>query len=199
MADQTYPAFTAARSNIGALNATDKILIVRDGVTYVTTPDDLETYLGGGGGGTSTGLVARYHLTSDLTCNNTTATRFNATVNDYDPGSDVTTGASWVYTVPTTAWYEVRLAFALMVSNGNAWQNDKAAEANLMMNAGTYVGMLRYERTNSADGTGQFLHMGGACAVSCTAGDTLYVEIYNGTGATRKMEADSAIEIYKIT
>lgn len=150
------------------------------------------------GGGSSTGLLARYHLTSPLSLSSGAATRFNATVNDYDPGSDVTTGASWVYTVPTTGWYEVKLTYALLTSAGNAWQNDKGAEANLKMNAGTYVGMLRYERTNAADGTSQFLHMGGGLSVSCTAGDTLYVEIYNGTGAAREMDADSTIEIYRV-
>jgi hypothetical protein len=45
MASQTYPTFAAARSNIGSLNASDTILIVRGGVTYKTTPADIKTYL----------------------------------------------------------------------------------------------------------------------------------------------------------
>jgi len=198
-------ARTAVRKNsTGSVFERRRLNFIEGSGVTLTVADDsgneeVDITIDASGGGSSTGLVARYHLTSDLTLNSASATRFNATIQDYDPGSDVTTGASWVYTVPTTAWYEVKLTFALLIANGNAWQNDKGAEANLKMNAGTYVGMMRYERTNSADGTGQFLHMGGSIAVSCTAGDTLYVEIYNGTGATRKMEADSAIEIYKVT
>ncbi len=183
-------------------NNTDKIPIERAGANYYITPAMLTTLIGGGGGGSSNaGLVARYHLTANLTLNNSTATVFNATIQDYDPGSAVTTGASWHYTVPTvtgTVWYDVRLSFALLIANSNAWQDGGGAEANVLVN-GSYRGMLRYERTNASDGTGQFLHMGGSLAVGCVTGDTIQVQIFNGTGATRKMETDSAIEIYRAT
>jgi len=147
--------------------------------------------------GGSVGLVARYRLGANLTLG-TGFTIADFDTMDYDPGSDVTTGAAWVYTVPATAWYQVVIADALFIANASAWANDTYAEATLFKNGST-AGTIRADRTNVNDSTSRFLELGGSIAVSCVTNDTLQVKIWNGTAVTRKLEAPAAIEIYRVT
>ena len=149
-------------------------------------------------GGSSTGLLARARLSGVQNITASSFIRANFDSVDYDPGSDITTGASWVYTTPATAWYQVNLAYMLFIANGTAWSNGQYVETDVFVN-GSSVGMISSRNTYAADGTGQWYQLDGAIAVSCTAGDTIDVRVWHNTGATRRLEADSAIEIYRVS
>lgn len=167
-------------------------LTVGSGLTITTT-----TITASGGGG-STGLLAKYELSGVQSVTNLSEAIINADTSLYDPGSDVTTGASWHYTVPTTGWYEIRLVFGYLIANGSAWQNDKYALITLFIN-GSNSGRLAYRRTYSVDGNSREIDMNGFATVSCTAGDTLDLRLYNETGATRKLDQLASIEVYRVS
>lgn len=192
MATKTIPALPAASS----VNLSDLVPISQSGTTKKATFTQIQTAIGGGG--SSVGLLARYHLTANLTLASGSFTILNFTIQDYDPGSRVTTGAGWVFTTNATAWYEVKLTYAMMIANGNAWTDNAYADAEVFIN-GSSVGIISLERTNASDGTSISVDMGGSLAVSCASGDTIQVQLYNSTGAIRKLETDSAIEIYRVT
>lgn len=109
MANQTFPAFTAARSNIGALNATDEILIVRSGVTYVTTPDDLDTYIGGGGGGGFTER-ATAKVTTPISLTSASATFLTFDTETTDTASMIDLGSQPTrITIPADGEYDLNV------------------------------------------------------------------------------------------
>lgn len=197
MADETFPAFTAGRSNIGALNATDEILIVRSGVTYVTTPDDLQTYLGGGGGGSSS-LIAIARNTTGTLVNSATTTRIDFGTKDYDPSTTITVGASWKFEPPANAWYEIKITQAIINRNGFAWVAGGFARIDVYKN-GSAVASIGYDAVESVANNAFFLNVSGSRTFNLVTTDDVDLRFANSTGNQRELESECSVEIYKVT
>lgn len=78
MADETYPTFVSSLSDIGTLNATDEIVVVRSGVSYSTTPAEIATYVGGTISGGYTQGVGAAGGTQSIADNTLTNVAFDA-------------------------------------------------------------------------------------------------------------------------
>lgn len=191
MATKKFSALTTGTT----ANATDKIPIERSGANFYITPAMLSTYIGGGGG---SALVAVARNTTGLLVNSATTTRIDFDTVDYDPGSDITVGASWVYTVPTTAWYDVRITQALINRNGLAWVAGGYARIDVY-NGASALATIGFEAVESIAATGFVLNVSGGRAFSCTAGDTINLRFSNQTGNQRELESECAVEIFKVT
>jgi len=174
---------------------TDKIPIERSGANYYITPAMLATLIGGGG--SNAGLVARYHLAADLLVTIGGIITFDT--QDYDPDSTVTTGASWHFTAPATAWYEVKLVNCRLDPNGNTWVEGSYMQCEIYKNGSAYQNLVVYDPPANSTVGDPWPWFSGSSALSLTAGDTLRLQTTNFTTQDRKLAAGSAIEIYRVT
>lgn len=115
----------------------------------------------------------------------------------YDPGSDVTTGAGWVYTVPATGWYEVKVTSSFVDPKTAAWGANAYVQLDLYVN-GSIIDTLAYFESGGTAGTDQWILLSGSRAVSLTAADTVNVKFYNESAATRQLGIGATIEIYRV-
>ncbi len=178
-------------------NASDKLPIERSGANYYITPAMLSTYIGGAL--TSTvGLVARYHLSAAVSYTSGTTTIINFNTADLSNAA-VATGASWAFTAPATAWYEVKIVQGLVDPNGTVWTAADPYGVKLYK-GGVDQGFVAYDEagvTTTTTDHWPFLH--GSKAISLTATNTIDLRFFNQSGQTRKLDINAAIEIYRVT
>jgi hypothetical protein len=178
----------------------DQLPVARSGATRRITVDYIKSYIQSAFASVfapvALGLVARYTVGSDITFTNNQVKVVNFDTLGYDPGATVTTGASWVFTCPTTGHYDIRLQNAFVDPNGAAWGNPTFLRMDVRKNGST-VGTIDYrefEGTTSTD-LSQFLR--GTFGISLTAGDTIALRMTNASSGTRLLGASSQIEIHR--
>lgn len=122
-----------------------------------------------------TGAIAAAE--ADLAIANTTVTivRFDNVI--YDPGSDVTEGAAWKYTAPTTGYYLVTAA-VLFESNAG-WAVNEYAYLAVFID-GT---VSKYLDRNYMEAAGTYsVFLCGSAVVPMTAAHYLDVRVYQNSG-----------------
>lgn len=169
-------------------NDTDKIPIERGGVNRYITPAMIHA---------QRGLVVSATTAADVDYANLDDTRVNFATVDYDPGADVTTGASWVYTAPATGWYRFVVTDAFVDPRSAAWGANAYVQMDLYVN-GSIASTLAYFESGGTAGTDQWVLLHGSRAVSMTAGQTAYIHFVNESSATRRLTAFTALEIYRV-
>jgi hypothetical protein len=178
------------------LAGTERWGVSASGVDKYITPAMLATYISGLGG--SVGLVARATNSGGTLVNDSATARINFDTVNYDPGADITTGASWVYTAPATAWYDIHFVEAFVARNGFAWVAGSGCRIDVHVN-GSAVGTIGFQECESAANNAFTLWVAGNRAVSLTSGQTIDLRIVNSSGAQRELESGCAIEIYRVT
>lgn len=146
------------------------------------------------GGNVSLKVLAR--MTSDMVVASSTQDIINFNTVDYDPGGDVTTGASWHYDVPDTGFYTVAMSSGLVHPTGNDWAILDTAEIDVFVN-GSFAKIMDYDTARITD-QGLNLSVNGEATVSVTAGDTIDVEYANGSSFDRTLVAPVSITIMRV-
>jgi len=98
-----------------------------------------------------------------------------------DTHNIVTTGASWVATLPAPGAVSVQAA--TMFASSTAWGLGESGSLILFYNGALYRALDQDDEMDSS-GTGQFKILGGGTRVWCDTGDTLDIRIYNNSGST---------------
>ena len=191
MSTKTIGALPAASS----VNLADLAVISQSGTTKQATFTQIQTALGGGG--SNVGLVAVCRLSSNLTLLDDGSSHvIDFDTEDYDPDSVVTTGASWTFTAPATAWYELTFIRGAVASNGNNFVSGDTMTIYFTKNGSDQDYIAIYtERTTTTIA----MRLAGSRVISLTAGDTIQVLYNNGSNAARLLVAAATIEIYRIT
>lgn len=126
-------------------------------------------------------FFARYKTGAGNSISNNTNTVIDFGSRDFDSCNCVTTGASWVYTVPVTGDYFV--SSQIVFDNGAGWDAGERIELSIRLN--TTVQAIGYEEAqtthSSRKGQGVF------CVVRATAGDTIDIMVNQNTGASRAL------------
>lgn len=115
----------------------------------------------------------------------------------YDPGSDVTTGASWAYTAPKTGIYLVTAM--VQFANSSGWADQERGLMQLFKNGSVYRNLDRKDSYTAASSVIMVLH--GATTVSLTAAETIDVRVAQNSGGNLALSASTAenwIDIVRI-
>jgi hypothetical protein len=116
-----------------------------------------------------------------------------------DPGSDITIGASWVYTAPTTGIYYVSTRVTL--ASATTWS--AATERGLLqlfLNGSVYR-LLDYQAGWITAGAGIQVSLQGSTLVSLTATNTIDVRVAQNSGTDIALDGSAAnnyIDIYRV-
>lgn len=145
----------------------------------------------------ATTLLVRAHTSADVTINSSSIKIINFDTVDYDPGSDVTTGASWHYTVPTTGWYRIGLENGYVYPNGSAWVTDNSVQMDVAVNT-SFVETLDYDSMETNASTDHWPFLNGDVTIHLTAGDSVDLEFSNGSTAARLLGAGSVVTIDQV-
>jgi hypothetical protein len=106
-----------------------------------------------------------------------------------DPGSDITTGASWVYTAPTTGVYYVSTRAAT-----------ERGLLQLFLNGSVYR-LLDFKAGWITAGAGIQVSLAGSTLISLTATNTIDVRVAQNSGTDIALDASAAnnyIDIYRV-
>lgn len=129
--------------------------------------------------------MARYKIASTQSLANSTEVRINYATSVFDTDSAVTTGASWVFTVPTgKGGYYLVIACA-GIQSSSAWNANEAAVLHLYKNSTEFCQLAQW-RAHAAATVSTWL--GGATIVNPVAGDTLHVTIDQTSGSTLTLD-----------
>lgn len=183
----------SALTAVGSLTGTEQVEVNQSGTSKRTTTQAIADL---GGGGSSVGLIARYRNTTGKVLANSTTSIIDFDTADLSNAA-VTTGASWHFTAPATAWYDIHFVQAFINSDGNAWVVGSGVRFDVYVNGSTVASISFADAqatTSSID-----LWAGGTFAVSLTSGNTLDLRFANASGAQRELESEVAIEIYRVT
>lgn len=101
----------------------------------------------------------------------------------YDPQSIITTGASWVMTIPTTARYRVRASVGV---TGGAGTYSAGAFYDLWVvkSTSTLMDTVDYQEVSPATYSPYKLLNGVSKPLLLTAGDTIHIKVENQSGVT---------------
>lgn len=149
--------------------------------------------------GSPIGLLARYHLSADMTLTASTDARINFDAMDYDPLNLVVTGASWHLTIPEDGWYQCVLTQGFIDANGATWAAATGCEIYIKINGSLpNDGWLGYEESDGTSATHHWLFLTGSRAGSFSIGDTIDVFAGNFSASDRKLSSDTGIEFYRV-
>lgn len=143
-------------------------------------------------------LVAFYRFDSGQNVGHS-ATRINMDLPIYDPKSLVTTGASWIFTAPLSAFYGVN--FNLLMSSQANWTNgaDAYAEAHVIF-VGGGAPTSPFPRVYPPRGDSHVeVAIGGQVVDWLEAGQTLYIEASQGSDSTNLAvsASNSSVQIFQ--
>lgn len=152
------------------------------------TDDEIDVTIAASGGSSTPNKLARYHAGGSQLVSNSTTTIINYSVQDYDPASLVTTGSSWVYTVPVDGIYlmEATIQWGTVSLTGGgffiqAWKNSAAI---------TEVDLTPGVNTTNSVWTSQI-----SVIIEASASDTLFVKGRHSVAATSTIAGNSYINI----
>lgn len=130
-------------------------------------------------------IVAMYQTTSDSISSGSVVTvDFNTQL--YDTWDAVTTGASWVFTVPIGGPYLV--CSHVVFSSSSAWAVGEFANLRVRKNSTDYA-FLDY--WNDKSGT-IYAKLAGGVVVEAAKDDTLDIRLFQGSGATLTLRSTVA-------
>lgn len=141
-------------------------------------------------------VVARYSSSATTTVNSATETRVDYETKVLDSHNAVTTGASWVFTCPKAATYNVRASSRFGAAG---WNAAETAEMYVYKNAGSYA-TVDYQTAEST--TSRSMLLNGSCLVELAVGDTVHVKIRQDTGSGMALDnvpAYNTIDIFEVT
>lgn len=130
--------------------------------------------------------AARYKVSTTKSVDTATDTIVDYDTSVYDAGSAVTTGASWIYTVPATGYYLISAA-VLFQSSAN-WTAGEVCYLKVYIGGPTLKGIIA-ATVAEANGT-YVMFVTGASVFSFTAADEISIEVYHNTGATETIDGD---------
>lgn len=116
----------------------------------------------------------------------------------FDPGSDITTGASWHYTIPTTGIYRVDALITFAGSTG--WAVAERGFMQLFKNGAAYRTLDRKDGLVSSGSTLTML-LNGTTLVSCTAADTIDIRLTQNIGGNLALDGvaeNNYVDIHRI-
>lgn len=126
---------------------------------------------------TQMGNALRYSRNSNQSIANAAVVIIDFNTHDFgDDAGDVTTGATWKYTVPVAGRYQVN---AQITVDEGVWASGEEVSGRLTRNGTVeYIKIKEFEATHTGDFT---LDMSGL--FNCEVGDTLNFEIWQTSGA----------------
>lgn len=172
-------------------NAADKIPIERAGANLYVTPLMLYGY--------TKPLLVQAKTSGDV---NYVAgdTRINFDTVSCDPNSTITTGGSWMFTVPVTGYYMFIVDECNSDANGFDWALSDTIKLYLYKSTSTYLAQLGYRTfdvlTDKDDQSDVFTN--GASFASLTAAETCHLKYRNQTAQTRKLYAGARLSILRV-
>jgi hypothetical protein len=129
--------------------------------------------------------MARYKIATTQTLATGTEVRINYATQVFDTDAAVTTGASWVFTVPSgKGGYYLVIACA-GIQSSSAWGVNESAVLHLYKNTTEYTQIAQW-RAHAAATVSVWL--GGASIVDLAAGDTCHIKIDQGSGSTLTLD-----------
>lgn len=181
-------ALTAASS----VTNTDQYEINQGGTSKRATALQIKQYV-------ASYFIAQLTTSADVTYT-VSDTRINYDTVVSDPFSVITTGASWVFTVPTTGGY----MFIADEHDTDGLSNDWAAQATIKLylykSTSTYLAQLAYRTFDSAVtyANQSDIFTNGTAFAPLTAADTVHIKYRNQSGASRKLYAGARLTIMRV-
>lgn len=177
-------------------NTNDKIPVERGGNNRYITPDMIGDYVVSAH---KLGLLVKALTNGDLTVSNGAATRIQWDTVSYDPLSTITTGGSWVFTVPVTGRYDFRVVDSFVKANSSTWSVGNGIEIDVYKGASTFLETLWYwEPTVTTVSTTFNLFAAATVSISLTAADAVFLKLDNFSGAARKLTSAAGLEIHRV-
>jgi hypothetical protein len=140
-------------------------------------------------------IGARYTTDAGQSIPNGVSTIVNFEDVDYDPLGLVTTGAGWVFTCPVAGYY--RVSAAILFDGTTAWFPGEYALIAIYKNSALFSFLER--RDDWPSGATLFAGLGGGDVVPCAAGDTLQVQVDQGSGGAVPLFNSSNFNYISIT
>lgn len=128
---------------------------------------------------------ARYQIASTQSLTSGSIVRINYATQTYDTDSAVTTGASWVFTVPTGKGGKYLVIACAGIQSSSAWGANEATVLLLYKNGSQYCQLAQW-RAHAAATVSVWL--GGGTMVDVAAGDTLDIRIEQQSGSTLTLD-----------
>ncbi len=135
----------------------------------------------------SGGLIASAKVSSTKAVPTATATLIDFDTVIFDDGSDVTTGASWKYTAPSTGYYFVQAAITL--ESSASWEIGESLMIQVFKN-GASIGTLAIAFVHAA-GTFQMFATG-SMVIALSATDYIDIRVTQDSDVTINVAADGA-------
>lgn len=139
---------------------------------------------------TPAGVHAKYKIASTQSLATGTEVRINYATSEYDTDSAVTTGASWVFTVPTGKAGYYLVAATARIQASTAW--GEGEEYYLTCYYGSSNMIMHYRQAMSTASGGYAVFLAGAIIVYVTAGQTIYVTVRQNSGSTLTLDNSAA-------
>lgn len=118
---------------------------------------------------------------------------------ELDPGSDITTGASWKYTAPATGIY--RVSAHVLFASSNAWNTiNERALMQLFKNGSVYRTLARGDGYVSS-GPAVQMRLAGASLISLNVTDTIDIRVAQNSGSNIALDGSAAnnyIDIFRV-
>lgn len=179
-------------------NASDKIPIERSGANRYITPAMLATYIGGGGGATLVALAKRTSTSQIVSGGATTIINFNYEI--YDPGADLTIGASCNYALPADAIYRVDLeAFYVGVNGGGTWSSGDELMVDVYLN-GSSLRSIASVRFGGSSSSNHYVQLAGTYTMDLAVADgPIDLRLVNTSASDVAIRVNSQMAIHKLT
>ena len=137
----------------------------------------------GGGSGGSLLVMAAYRDSAQTITSGAGATRVQWDATDmYDPGAAVTTGASWVYTIPADGIYVVEAEARL--ATAGIWTAGRASLTIFISSATSAAGGAETTEWALTMPSGSTIPLSLTLWAPCTAGGTIYVNTQQNGGVS---------------
>lgn len=174
--------------------AADRLPVSRGGANRFITPAYIAAYTA-----SVYGLLAQAVTTSDV---DYTAGDHRIDFDDVlrDPGSIITTGASWKVTIPATGSYMFVLELASVADLGSDWAAGDAINVYLYKGVSTFLGVLGARTFDVLTPDGQAdANMAGTCVpTTLTAADQVWAQFRNLTASTRRLYAGAKLSVLRV-
>jgi hypothetical protein len=131
--------------------------------------------------------AARYEVSGAKTIANTTLTIINFDTSVYDPGSAVTTGAAWKYTVPAGQGGIYFVCASVLFQSSANWGKNEYCQLKIYINGALFCSIA--EMYMQAAGTYNVFLSGGSI-VDLDAADYLDIRCYQNSGDDLLTSAD---------
>lgn len=129
----------------------------------------------------SQNYFAKYETGAGQSISNNTNTVIDFGSRDHDLCNCVTTGGSWVYTVPVTGIYFV--SAQITFDNGAGWDAGERVELHIRVNGSTAVIGYDEQQTTHSSRRGQTVLSG----LKVSTGDTIDILVNQNSGASRAL------------